>query len=251
LAWQPRLQILHKGGKGPPNFMLLHGYGSAAEHWLPYTQTIPFPPQGQFLFPQAPETVARPDGLLDGHAWWNLNLAAHRRIGRLGVDLTNEDPQGLEQAAKLVRKSLAREGNSKVHPFVLGGFSQGAMVACEVAFSSDEPLAALVILSGTPLDRAGWRPRMAMRRGMPVFMSHGHVDEILPFDLAERLREDIVAAGMELTFIPFDGGHEIPEEVVRALGEFLARIVTHKEATKTSTDAQVGASTGAFPLRSP
>jgi phospholipase/carboxylesterase len=177
---------------------------------------------------------------LDGHAWWNLNLAAHRRIGRLGVDLTNEDPQGLKQAAKLVRKSLAREGNSKVHPFVLGGFSQGAMVACEVAFSSDEPLAALVILSGTPLDRAGWRPRMAMRRGMPVFMSHGHVDEILPFDLAERLREDI-----------FDGGHEIPEEVVRALGEFLARITIHKEATKTSTDAQVGASTGAFPLRSP
>jgi len=221
--WQTRLQVLRKGGKGPPNLVLLHGYGSAAEHWLPYTQTISFPSVGQFLFPQAPEMVARKDGLLDGRAWWRLDLAAHRRVGKLGVDLTNEEPRGLERAAKLVRWSLSREGNSEAHPFVLGGFSQGAMVACEVAFASHEPLAALVILSGTPLDRAGWRPRMATRKGMPVFMSHGRADNILPFDLAERLRADLVAAGVDVTFVPFDGGHEIPEVVVTALGEFLAR----------------------------
>jgi phospholipase/carboxylesterase len=151
-----------------------------------------------------------------------LDLAAHRRAGKPGVDLTLEDPLGLERAAKLVRRSLSREGNSRTHPFVLGGFSQGAMVACEVAFSSDEPLAALVILSGTPLDRAGWKSRMALRKGLPVFMSHGRTDNILPYDLAERLHADLVAAGLLVTFIPFDGGHEIPEEVVTALGAFLA-----------------------------
>ena len=58
----------------------------------------------------------------------------------------------------------------------------GAMVACEVAFQSDEPLAALVVLSGTPVDRAGWRERMSRRQGLPVFMSHGRADNILPFD---------------------------------------------------------------------
>jgi len=223
--WQTRLQVLRKGGKGPPNLVLLHGFGSAAEHWMPYTQTIAFPPTGQFLFPQAPDMVARKDGLLDGRAWWNLDLAAHRRVEKLGVDLTQEDPRGLERAAKLVRSSLSREGNSAASPFVLGGFSQGAMVACEVAFSSDEPLAALVILSGTPLDRAGWKSRMAKRKGLPVFMSHGRADNILPFDLAERLHAELVAAGLAVTFVPFDGGHAIPEAVVTALGEFLARII--------------------------
>lgn len=223
MPWQTRLPVLHKGGKGPPSFVLLHGYGSAAEHWLPYAQTIPFPPVGQFLFPQAPETVARKDGLLDGRAWWKLDLAAHLRPGKLGVDLTQEDPRGVERAAKLVRSALSREGNSKAHPFVLGGFSQGAMVACEVAFTSDEPLSALVILSGTPLDLAGWTSRMARRRGLPVFMSHGRTDNILPFDLAEHLHRDLVAAGLAVTFVAFDGGHQIPEEVVSALGVFLAR----------------------------
>jgi phospholipase/carboxylesterase len=222
--WQTRLQVLHKGGKGPPNFVLLHGYGSSAEHWLPYTQTIPFPKEGQFLFPQAPEMVARTDGVLDGRAWWALDLAAHRRPGQLGVDLTQEDPRGLERAAKLVRTAIGREGNSRAHPFVLGGFSQGAMVACDVAFSSDEPLAALVILSGTPLDRADWRAGMAARKGLPIFMAHGRADNILPFDLAERLHAELVAAGLAVTFVPFDGGHAIPEEVVTALGAFLARV---------------------------
>jgi phospholipase/carboxylesterase len=203
--------------------VLLHGYGSSAEHWIPYTQTIAFPSAGRFLFPVAPEAVVRRDGLVDGRAWWNLDLAAHRRGAGLGVDLTDEDPRGLQRASQLVRRALVDEGNSAAHPFVLGGFSQGAMVACEVAFASDEPLAALAILSGTPIDRAGWRARMATRKGMPVFMSHGRADAVLPFDLAERLHAELLAAGLEVTFVPFDGGHEIPAEVVVALGEFLAR----------------------------
>ena len=222
--WETRLRVIAKGGKGPPDFMLLHGYGSAAEYWLPYAQTIPFPWPGRLLFPQGPEIVRRQDSLLEGHAWWDLDLAAHLRPGKLGVDLTREDPRGLARAGRLVRRALHREGNSRERPFVLGGFSQGAMVACEVAFTSDEPLAALVLLSGTPVDTAGWREGLAARKGLPVFMSHGHGDNILPYDLAERLRADLVAAGLAVTFVDFDGGHEIPGEVVAALGKFLAGI---------------------------
>ena len=105
-----------------------------------------------------------------------------------GVDLTSIDPRGLQRAAKLVRNSLGGEGNSKAHPFVLGGFSQGAMVACEVAFNSDEPLSALVLLSGAYVDSTGWGWKAAKRRGLPVFIAHGRQDDIYPFDQAERLR---------------------------------------------------------------
>jgi phospholipase/carboxylesterase len=222
--WQTRLQVITKGGKGPPDFMLLHGYGSAAEYWLPYAQTIPLAPGGRFLFPQGPESMARNDLTQVGHAWWDLHLAAHLRPGKRGVDLTQEEPRGLERAGRLVRGALADAGNSSSRPFVLGGFSQGAMVSCEVAFGSDIPLAGLVLLSGTPVDSTGWRGQMARRKGLPVFMSHGRADDILPFDLADRLRADLVAAGLDVTFVPFDGGHEIPGEVVAALGKFLATI---------------------------
>ena len=225
--WQPwhrRLQVIAKGGKGPPDFMLLHGYGSSAEGWLPYAQTISLGPNGRLLFAQGPEMMKRKDGSLGGRAWWDLHLAVHVRPGKLGVDLREEDPRGLDLAGRLVRRALSDAGASSTRPFVLGGFSQGAMVSCQVAFATDAPLSALVLLSGTPVDTAGWREKMASRKGLPVFMSHGRSDNILPFDLAERLRAELVAAGLAVTFVPFDGGHEIPGEVVVALGEFLASI---------------------------
>jgi phospholipase/carboxylesterase len=222
--WQTRLHVIRKGGEGPPYLMLLHGYGSAAEYWLPYTQTIPLAQGGRFLFPQGPEVMFRNDGQHSGHAWWSLDLAAHRRLGKPGVDLRQEDPRGLVRAGQLVRRTLAREGDSPARPFILGGFSQGAMVACQVAFASDVPLAALVVLSGTPVDTTGWRDSMPRRKGLPVFMSHGRDDDILPFDLANRLRADLAAAGLDVTFVAFEGGHEIPGQVVAALGKFLAAL---------------------------
>lgn len=36
LGCLPRLEVVHAGGNGPATFMLLHGYGSDAAHWLPY-----------------------------------------------------------------------------------------------------------------------------------------------------------------------------------------------------------------------
>ena len=65
---------------------------------------------------------------------------------------------------------------------------------------------------------------MERRKGLPVFMSHGRNDTILPFDLAERLKAEMVAAGLSVTFVPFKGDHEIPAEVVIALNDFLSKI---------------------------
>src|SRR5688572_20648935 len=36
----PRLRTIVSGGGGPPTLVLLHGYGSSAEKWAPFTQTI-------------------------------------------------------------------------------------------------------------------------------------------------------------------------------------------------------------------
>jgi phospholipase/carboxylesterase len=222
--WLTRLSVIREGGKGPPTLVLLHGYASSAEHWIPYSQSIALPPNGRFLFPQGPKTTQRTDGSPDGRAWWELDLEAHLRPGRDGIDLSRDDPEGLKQAARKVRSFLSIEGNSKIHPYILGGFSQGAMVACQIAFLSDEPLRALVVLSGTPVNEIRWRTGMGRRKGLPVFMSHGNKDTILPFDLAERLKADMIAAGMSVKFVPFEGGHEIPAEVVIALNDFLSKI---------------------------
>jgi phospholipase/carboxylesterase len=99
------------------------------------------------------------------------------------------------------------------------------MVAGDLAFTTSDDIAALVLLSGTPVDEALWRQGLARRRGLPVFISHGRADRTLPFASAERLQRELGAAGLKVTWFPFDGGHDVPASVVQALNAFLAPIV--------------------------
>jgi phospholipase/carboxylesterase len=47
----------------------------------------------------------------------------------------------------------------------------------------------------------------------------------LPFSMAEDLREALRAAGLEVDWLPFAGGHEIPPPVLGGASAFLARVL--------------------------
>jgi len=220
----PRLSAITKGGKGPPTVVLLHGFGASETDWAPFAKSIQLPPHTRFIFPRGPGSAKRSDGAPPGRAWWPLDLASNMRDGALGADLSEEKPAGLKHAALAVRALLARKGNRATQPFILGGFSQGAMVAAQVAFQSDEPLRALVLLSGTPVDEASWKANYARRKGLPVFVAHGRTDPTLSFEMADRMHNEMTVAGLAVTWFPFDGGHETPAEVIVALNAFLARL---------------------------
>jgi phospholipase/carboxylesterase len=204
--------------------VLLHGFGSSAERWMPFTRTIRWPAQGRFVFPQGPDVMVRTDPGQGGRAWWPLDIASYVAAGTAAADLSGARPEGLKVAASLVEDRLDDRRTVPRGPVVLGGFSQGAMVASEVAFRSGTPLSALVILSGTIVDERSWESHFQERRGLPVFVAHGRQDETLPFETANRLRQKLEAAGLQVTWFPFDGGHDIPAAVVVALNDFLARL---------------------------
>jgi phospholipase/carboxylesterase len=224
----PHLATIVRGGDGPPTLLLLHGYGAKAEDWEPFSRTIAAPPGARFVFPEAPEVTNPPDGPLGGRAWWRLDLAAYIPPGTRLPDMAASHPRGLDDAAASVRTLLHDLSRAKHGPVVLGGFSQGAMVAGDLAFTTNDDIAALVLLSGTPVDEASWRQGLARRRGLHVFISHGRADHTLPFASAERLQRELSAAGLEVTWVPFDGGHDVPAPVVHALNTFLAPIIGAK-----------------------
>ncbi len=98
------------------------------------------------------------------------------------------------------------------------------MVASEVAFRSKVPLSALILLSATLVDEPSWVNGFPERQNLRVFLAHGRADTVLPFEVAERFRQKLQAAGITVTWVPFDGGHEIPAVVVVALNEFIDRL---------------------------
>jgi phospholipase/carboxylesterase len=211
------LEAIVRGGSGPPELVLLHGYGSRAEDWLQFESRFSLPPNTQLVYLQAP--LRGPWAGRRG--WWWLNLTGHVPPGEMFADYSKIHPPGIQAAARRVRDSL----KDMKQPIVLGGFSQGAMTSAEIAFHSDQELAGLILLSGTTVDEEGWAEHFAGRRHLPIFIAHGRQDSVLPFDRMERFQARLRAFGLDVTWLPFDGDHGIPDQVVTAMNGFVRRAV--------------------------
>jgi phospholipase/carboxylesterase len=220
LAWlsmlaAPISAIVH-GGTGPPSLVLLHGYGSSAEDWLQFESKWSLPGNTQLHYLQAPLR-----GPWSGRrGWWWLDLNGHVPPGQTFADFSKVHPPGIQRASRLVRDYLE---NVK-QPIVLGGFSQGAMTSAEIAFRSDQALAGLILLSGTTVDEERWAEHFAGRRHLPIFIAHGRRDSVLPFERMERFQARLKAFGLNVTWLPFDGDHGIPDEVVAGMNAFIRDI---------------------------
>jgi phospholipase/carboxylesterase len=218
-----------EGGGTGPVVILLHGFGAPGDDLAALYRVLDVPREARFVFPEAP--LAPPDFAgYGGRAWWMIDTAAMQRAAmREEVrDRSNETPAGMADAHARVTDLLAavdRELGAHGAPLVLGGFSQGAMLACDIALRSARPLAGLVLLSTTLLCKLEWLPRMAARAGLPILQTHGRADPLLPFGLATELRDALVAAGCGLEFLAFNGGHEVPMSVIQALGSFIRKVV--------------------------
>ncbi len=209
------LSAIVRGDDGPASLVLLHGYGSNANDWLQFEYKLQVPLDGRLVFPQGP--LRGPNG---ARGWWWLNIEGHIPTGERYPDFSVANPAGIKVASRLVRKLLA----DLPAPIVLGGFSQGAMLSAEIAFQTDQDLAALVLLGGTTVNETAWTGQFRVRRQMPVFIAHGRNDGVLSFATMERFQGQLRAAGLDVTWFPYDGGHDIPDTVVAALNRFLAEL---------------------------
>lgn len=216
-----------QGGGDGPLVILLHGFGAPGDDLVSLWRVLAAPSGTRFVFPAAPLAIDVGYGaMFDSRAWWMIDMARLERALITGEarDLTRDVPEGLAPArAKLIALLEDCEQKLGADPAktVLGGFSQGAMLSLDVALHTDRPLAGLVLMSGTLLAEDEWIPRMPSRKGLPVFQSHGTNDPLLPFTIAERLRDLLVQNGLRVTFTPFRGAHEIPAPVLDGVGTFL------------------------------
>ena len=215
-----------RGGGEGPMIVLLHGYGAPGDDLVPLAAALRAPAHTRFVFPAAPIRLAGAFAYGDSRAWWHLDEAALERAMRTGRprDLRGELPAELPEARARVLALL--DALDAPPATVLGGFSQGAMLSCDVALHSERPLAGLVMLSGNYLSERSWAPRMAARAGLRALQSHGRGDSLLGIDGATSLRDALVAAGWRLDWVEFDGGHEIPPAVVSALEQFLSEALS-------------------------
>ena len=213
----------------PPLVVVLcHGFGAPGDDLVGLASGIDAPPGTVMLFPEALHGLRDLTGqpmFGDARAWWMIDFARLERAIATGElrDLSGDVPEGLDDARAALDAMLDELARTQpLGRLVLGGFSQGSMLSLDLALRRPErELAGLVLLSGTMIAEREWSPRMPARKGLRVFQSHGRSDPILPFSIAERLRDALTAAGLELTFDPFAGPHTITPQNLERLSRWL------------------------------
>jgi len=198
--------------------VMLHGFQMQPSDLSPFAHSLREP--AWFLFPEGPLEA---DG--GGRAWWHIDSKKRdAAIANGPRDFAEQHPPDLpsarEKLVALIAEVRARIG---ARPLVLGGFSQGAMLTCDTVLRSSFDLSAMLLFSGSRIGFDEWEKLDASRlKGLPVLVSHGKTDADLSFAAGTALHEFLVAKGADLTWVPFDQGHEIPLVVWRTLRKFLA-----------------------------
>ncbi|MDB4972291.1 MAG: Phospholipase/carboxylesterase family protein [Myxococcaceae bacterium] len=215
-----------RGGGDGPVVVLMHGFGAPGDDLVDLAHFLGAPAEVRFVFPEAPLLLEGGPG----RAWWMLDMALlQRRMRGEQVDRSDELPPALPALREQLLSTLsAIEASLSVgrDRMLVGGFSQGSMLACDVVLHADVKPAGLILLSSTLIARSHWAARMESCAGLPVLQTHGQRDPLLPYAEAERLRDMFLAARADVTFVGFPGGHELPPVTLEALGKFI-KLHTH------------------------
>ncbi len=168
-----------------------------------------------------------------GAAWWPLNMARLMEAAAKNTfdQMREEVPPGIDDARSAVVEvvqSLVDEYQTSFDRLLLGGFSQGAMIAMDVATRGlSTPPAALGLWSGACICESLWRSNAGNRlKGTHAFQSHGRFDQILPFQTGEYLNEVVRDLCASVQFIEFAGGHQIPDECLLGVARLAAKLAS-------------------------
>jgi phospholipase/carboxylesterase len=205
--------------RGGQLVVLLHGWGAHGDDLVSFARSLA-QPTARFLVPAAP----LPQGL-GGRAWWRINEPARPPLAASDELPEGHQPNPQVTASRRAVQALLRDAKQRYAPesIALAGFSQGAMLSLDVAIAADPPVDKVAVLSGALLADSlpALRAQPANAPRPLVLVSHGRSDPVLPFRGAQSIATVLEPRGYRVTWVPFDGGHEISPLVVAKLREFL------------------------------
>lgn len=218
--------------------VLCHGFGAPGDDLLGLAtdllEAMSSKRPVQLVFPAAAISLAD-EGFGDGRAWWRLSISRLLAVLEQGqYELVREEsPPGIDEACTALTgtvEQVLRDANLTSNQLLLGGFSQGAMLAMECACCGlEQPPAAMALYSGCLIRELQWKVGVARLAGTKIIQSHGELDPILPLRTGQWLRDLLVASGCHVDFMQFPGPHTIAWEAIEATAALLDELTTGNE----------------------
>lgn len=186
-------------GRRPPLLALLHGVGSNERDLFELAPELD--PRFRIVSVRGPLT--RGPGR---YAWFDVQFLPG------GGFLIN--PQQLnanrQRLTTFLREAVDAYGADGDRVYLMG-FSQGTIMSLTLALTEPMLLAGVVAISGRiPPEVQPWMVSAEETAGLPLFVTHGREDTVIPIDWARRARETLEQQRVALTYREHDGGHFIP-----------------------------------------
>src|ERR1700675_2011943 len=216
------LETIEVETKPKPNAAViwLHGLGADGHDFEPIVPELGMPaaaPGVRFVFPHAPLQPVTINGGAVMRAWYDVT-----GDGR-------QDAAGIRSSQARVEALIARERARGVaaRSIVLAGFSQGGAIALQAGLRHPERLAGILALyTYLPLPDTVANEAHAANRDVPVFMSHGTQDPVIPLSWAERSRDRLVALGYAVEWREYPMPHSVCAEEIEDVGAWLRVVLT-------------------------
>jgi phospholipase/carboxylesterase len=173
--------------------VMLHGLGDsvAGYRWLPVAMQLPWL---NYLL------VNAPDEYYGGFSWY---------------DYAGDIRPGVERSRKLLFKLLddQRDQGYAAEQITLGGFSQGSLMAIDVATRYPHRLAGVVGISGYLCEPDKLAKELSPEaRKQRFLMTHGTYDPMLDIQMVREQVEILKLAGLNITWKEFAKEHTIAGE---------------------------------------
>jgi phospholipase/carboxylesterase len=198
-------------GEDLPAVIALHGVGANAQDLIGLAPML-FDGKAMVFCPQGPIEMSIGGGM-KGYGWFPMTFgqppdaAAFQAVA--------------DRLRRFVDEITALYGADPRRTVILG-FSQGGVMAYELALREPQRFAGIVALSTwLPELLVATLPKLPEHEGLPVLVIHGTNDPTLPIERARESREALRPFGVSMTYREFDMGHEIRQDALRVLMRWL------------------------------
>ena len=198
----------------------LHGLGSNGRDFASIVPQLNLPDSLplRFIFPNAPFRNITVNNGMKMRAWFDIDSMQQleRRIDQIGI----------ADSIKLIGHLIENEKSKNIpaEKIVIGGFSQGAVIALATALTYPDPLAGIIALSGfLPNADSVIDNRSQANTSIPIFLAHGTEDPVVPYELGKTVAVALEQNNLPVAWHSYAMPHSVCEQEIQDISAWLVK----------------------------
>jgi len=204
-----------------PVLFILHGYGSNEDDLFELSASID--PRYMIYCLRAPLSIGN-----GGFAWYHLSRDKDKKL----LYDYQEAAKSRIKVMQFIREQC-RLNKLDSNQVVLMGFSQGAMLAYDLALSYPGKIRSVLALSGRLLEESKSQSKSTFIQSTSFFIAHGLNDEMIPVSEAEKAKAHLLLIKVrELEYKTYPMQHTINGQEIIDIRAWLRKLLETNTSVK-------------------